>query len=166
MAPGLNPDDWVLVDAACAELGCFGVGDIVLLRAPDRHAGPLLVRIVAEEGDALELRGDELRINGQALAQWNQAVSDDGLLRGIASAEGMAPVPVQQRSDALRSARSERLEVPKGHVYVLGDSLSESWDSRSFGPVPRADVVGVVRLVLRSAEPERGLIGAWLRLPG
>ncbi|MEW5884784.1 MAG: signal peptidase I [Armatimonadota bacterium] len=34
--------------------------------------------------------------------------------------------------------------VPEGHVYVLGDNLSMSEDSREFGPVPLRKILGKV----------------------
>lgn len=34
--------------------------------------------------------------------------------------------------------------VPEGHVYVLGDNLSMSEDSREFGPVPLRRILGKV----------------------
>ncbi len=34
--------------------------------------------------------------------------------------------------------------IPEGYVYVLGDNLARSYDSREFGPVPIDRVVGKV----------------------
>ncbi|KAM5587727.1 mitochondrial ATP-independent inner membrane protease subunit 1a-like [Rosa sericea] len=38
--------------------------------------------------------------------------------------------------DPKNSDRSETVVVPKGHVWVEGDNIYESNDSRKFGPVP------------------------------
>jgi signal peptidase I len=36
-------------------------------------------------------------------------------------------------------------QVPTDHVYVIGDNLFESEDSRSFGPIPVGSITAVVR---------------------
>uniref|UniRef100_A0A4W5N872 Peptidase S26 domain-containing protein n=1 Tax=Hucho hucho TaxID=62062 RepID=A0A4W5N872_9TELE len=45
--------------------------------------------------------------------------------------------------------------VPKGHVWLEGDNLSNSADSRSYGPVPYALIRGRVCLkVRRGTSPD------------
>ncbi len=39
-------------------------------------------------------------------------------------------------------------EIPEGHVFVLGDNRNTSEDSRDFGPVPVANVVGQVTKIV------------------
>ena len=55
------------------------------------------------------------------------------------------------------------LTVPEGAVFVLGDNIQASIDSRSFGPVPAGEIVGKVVLMLPVgrwlAEPTTGIQG-------
>jgi signal peptidase I len=39
---------------------------------------------------------------------------------------------------------TERWVIPNGELFVLGDHRESSADSRAFGPIPMADVLGVV----------------------
>ena len=41
-----------------------------------------------------------------------------------------------------------RFVVPRNHVYLLGDNLMTSHDSRYYGPIPTQNIVGKVSLML------------------
>ena len=45
-----------------------------------------------------------------------------------------------------------RITVPDGHCFVLGDNRNNSSDSRHFGPVPLVDVKGRVDYIYFPAE--------------
>ncbi len=178
MRPGLEEGDLVLVDRMSGEFGTPEVGDVVLVRRPDDRARELLVRVVAQEGDSVAVDDAEIRVTDDPIVlsapgrRWRAA--EPSHLGALAAIDGpitrTARLPsgtehrVITRSDALHSGALRTVhEIPKGHVFVLGDNRDAAYDSRAFGPIPMADVVGEVRLVVRASEPDGGLIGRWIR---
>jgi signal peptidase I len=105
-------------------------GDVVYFRVPGAQprswlerlsGGPYVIkRIVAVEGQAVELRRGRLWIDGAPVTE--------PYLEG-------SPVTVTSRAVEV---------VPPGHVFVLGDNRAPlaSRDSRAFGPVPADRVAG------------------------
>lgn len=49
------------------------------------------------------------------------------------------------------------VEVPPGQVYVLGDNRPQSKDSREFGTVPLADLIGRARQIWLSWSDDDGI---------
>ncbi len=137
-------------------------GEIVVFRAPDD--GTVLVkRVVGLPGDTIELRNNQLRINGQTLAysgpnDFIQEIAEDGrMLRQIVATESLAghahPVCLSPELPAMRSFAT--LKVPADSYFVMGDSRDRSRDSRYFGCVPRANVLGRSGRVAFSLDRDR-----------
>ena len=61
----------------------------------------------------------------------------------IASSQEVKRLP-QLAHDRPGVGRFVRVKVPKGHVFVLGDAINRSYDSRQFGTVPVSRVCGRV----------------------
>lgn len=69
-------------------------------------------------------------------------------------------------SGALQQSSADRFEsaivlhctsqVPRGHVWLLGDNAPVSYDSRSYGPVPYALITGRVFAQVRLAAGATG----------
>lgn len=59
----------------------------------------------------------------------------------------------RKRCPALQAVRE--LTVPIGHLVVIGDSPSHSYDSRQFGYVPPGNLVGIVVRRLSKASAHR-----------
>ena len=91
-------------------------GDIVVIKL-DRSYNPYLVkRVIATEGDVVEIRNGRLYLNGQMQEEKN--------ITSMTSRDYATTV------------------VPPGHLFVLGDNRDASNDSRYFGMVPIESLVG------------------------
>jgi signal peptidase I len=65
---------------------------------------------------------------------------------------GFYPVGRNASDDPSSTGATNGARVPEGHLYVLGDNQDNSDDSRAFGPIPRASLLG---RVLRWTRPPR-----------
>ncbi|ODN84120.1 signal peptidase I, variant [Cryptococcus amylolentus CBS 6039] len=109
-------------------------GDVVVATSPMNPSQAVCKRVLGVEGDLIEI---EPRRGGQR--KWIDA-GGHGFLVDIPDEEAaMDNVLVPQRH-----GEGQWVKVPKGHVWLVGDNLSNSTDSRKYGPVPIAMVKGKV----------------------
>lgn len=92
-------------------------GDLIVFRPPHAPDSPYAKRVVGLGGELVEFVEGSLRIDGVAVEE---------------------PYVVARYDPG----RVEAWAVPDGHVFVAGDDRPRSMDSRHFGPVPQADVIG------------------------
>jgi signal peptidase I len=128
METTLLPDEYVLVDKLTPHWAPYVRGDIVVLDPPapaSAHGTPFIKRVIGLPGDRVELRGGSVYVNGMALDE-PYVFTEDG---------------VRQTTDAARGGRTEWL-VPEGQLLVMGDHRQNSSDSRAFGTIEIAHVLG------------------------
>lgn len=135
-------------------------GEIVLIRVP--HASYLaLKRIVGMPGDTIAIVDHHLVVNGQE-ANYADVPPDryvelhrDRVLGSRLETEDIGPVRhIVSYTPGLRTlSRYGPVTVPEGHYFLLGDNRDYSRDSRSFGPVPRADILGRMITRLTTRDP-------------
>jgi signal peptidase I len=151
MEPTVSKGAHVLVNELAYRTGPVKRGDIVVFVNPNERAQRYIKRVVALAGETVEMRGDDVFIDGAMLLH-----ESGGSLSGgdptITEANGGARYRVFPASskDSLDSGVPKALaatRVPAGHCFVLGDDRRHSIDSRSVGPVPLADIVGRVDYV-------------------
>ena len=122
-----------------------GAGDVVVFRLPGEHSKVLVKRCVAVAGDTVSIRDKDLIVNGTPSPSLHAVFRDPH---------------TYPKSQFLEPRLRDRdnfgpLTVPSGSIFVLGDNRDISFDSRFWGTVPLASVVGSARLIYWS-QPRAG----------
>jgi signal peptidase I len=131
MAATLTPGDHVLVDRLAYRVKAPQRGDVVVFHPPGQEA-VYIKRIIGVPGDTISLRDGAVYVNGRRL--------DEPYVKESAGAlERTDP----WSSDATASwSLITPYVVPAGNYFVMGDNRTDSDDSRDWGPVPRAAILG------------------------
>jgi signal peptidase I len=126
MAPTIQPGDRVLV---WKRPFVPQRGDLIVFLNPRDRREEYVKRLAAVAGETIEFRRDGAYING--------ALLDRQSFGGLPYED--AELPPSFRRWAIEGSP---FTVPPGYVFVLGDNIGRSVDSRFFGPVPLSDVIG------------------------
>ncbi len=146
-------------------------GEVVVFFSP-ADGLRLVKRVIGLPGDTVELRNNRLWLNGRAVdyvpldfATSHALPAAAPPLRHDFASEQLPsrPHPVMA-TPALPAQRSfAPTTVPAGHYFMLGDNRDNSLDSRVYGSVPRAQIVGRATAVVLSFDRERWLAPRWER---
>jgi signal peptidase I len=153
-----------LTDIVISPTGEPQRGDIVTFSSPV-NGMRLIKRLIAVPGDRVEMRNDELIINGHA-------ADYTALGHGIENIHGVGDLATVRVDEAVGQSRRAiqflpqvkarrdfaPLVVPPGQYMMLGDNRDNSEDSRYIGMVPRALLIGRAERVLASAD----ITGNWM----
>lgn len=119
-------------------------------------------RIVGLAGDVVELRANELFVNGQAIprtliGQDTPRTTRDGLLTPTLYEETMPNGgPTYITRTLFEDEYFGPITVPEGQFFAVGDNRDESSDGRCWGFVPISNIKGQAKFVLFSAAPTGG----------
>jgi signal peptidase I len=150
-----------LTDIVVSHLGDPVRGDVVTFASP-KDGIRLIKRIVAVPGDVVEMRNEQLIINGtaaqyQVLDEASEPIQN-GLPGGVLDAYRLHET-VAGRGHRIQvmpqmQARSSfaPITIPHDQFMMLGDNRDNSADSRYIGLVPRKLLVGRAVRVLVSAD--------------
>ena len=129
-------------------------GDIVVLFSPI-DGTRLVKRVIAVPGDRVEMRDNQLFVNGRA-ASWKPIGSQDDAEQGPTTIveetlNGRTHrVMLTPHIPAVRSFGP--VVVPAGRYFVMGDNRDNSNDSRFIGMIERRRIVGKATAVAFSLD--------------
>jgi signal peptidase I len=149
MYPAIWPGDRLLAAKNVYLRADPSVGDVVIFRNPDNRAQLFIKRVVALEGDTVEIRNNELFINGTKLRREETPAPSET----IPQVQGKLTTFYEWNRDAKyticfntggdsAAKNFPKTVVPKNHCFVLGDNRDNSLDSRTFGPIPIVGIIG------------------------
>ena len=137
-------------------------GDVMVFRFPPRPSQDYIKRVVGIPGDEVAYLNKKLTINGQPVASENLPdYFDESVMRYfkhqreslpgkthnlIVDNERPAFIPGADefpfRDQCRYSVEGVVCKVPAGHYFMMGDNRDNSLDSRYWGFVPDANIVG------------------------
>lgn len=116
MEPTLYPRDRIIVNKIVYKFHQPERGDVVVFKYPLDTQRDFIKRVIALEGETVEVRDSYVFINGKRLE------------------EPYLPHEIV--------AKFGPYQVPKGHIFVMGDNRNNSDDSRVWGPLNKEFLVG------------------------
>jgi len=147
-----------MTDVVLLPLGEPQRGDVVTLSSP-AGGTRLIKRIVGLPGDRVEMRDDQLILNGEPVAYRDAQKHGETLTQGwvvdaVRATENLGGREhTVQFLPGLQARRNfAEITVPAGQYFLLGDNRDNSEDSRFIGTVPREKLIGRAHHVLVSAD--------------
>ncbi|KAH9613482.1 hypothetical protein KSS87_014016, partial [Heliosperma pusillum] len=116
--------DIVLVGLISPRFGKTVPGDIVIVRSPECPRKVITKRLIAQAGDSVTFLVDPK----------NSEQSKTVVFSSLGTVRNLEPSSLSEK----------RQMVPKGHVWIQGNNIYDSTDSRAFGPVPYGLLYGKV----------------------
>ena len=148
MAPSILRGDHVFLNKMAYRMSAPKRGDVVIFIYPDGRHMNYLKRIIGLPGETVEIRNNEVLINGVPLVYKKiESHQRDNMDMNGGNEVMMETIEGQNHQVIVDKDEPENMApvtVAHGHCFLLGDNRPESRDSRSFGPVPLADVKGRV----------------------
>ena len=137
-------------------------GDVIVFRYPDDPSLDYIKRVIGVPGDTVEYRDKRLIINGHLVPEQRIAdylsrstmqyyrryvedldgVKHESLIDKNAPAYVPRPRAFPFENDCHYNNSGVTCKVPPGHYFVMGDNRDNSSDSRFWGFVPEANIVG------------------------
>jgi signal peptidase I len=121
MMPGLNTDEYVLVNKLAYLFHGPSRGDVIVFQYPVDPRQDFIKRVIGLPGDTIKITPTQVYVNGVLLRE---------------------PYISQAENPTVES-----ITLKPNQYFVMGDNRPKSSDSRSWGPVPSNYIIGKATVV-------------------
>ncbi|MGE4232586.1 MAG: signal peptidase I [Bacteriovoracia bacterium] len=158
MAPTIRPGDHVFTYKLAYHSHSIERGDVIIFSFATDPAKEYIKRVIGVEGDHLEIKAGILYLNGKQVTQANPKKEENGveIFDEVLDKKSFKISWLQSNQSAENDSSKNMIsvQVPKGHVFVLGDHRSKGQDSRNWGFLPVSMVKGKAILIWFSVDPK------------
>jgi signal peptidase I len=131
-------------------------GDVIVFHYPVNPAQDFVKRVVAVPGDRLRLINKVVYINGSPVrepyVQFITSLRNYYLDDFPRTESPLYGVDAKWWKEMPKLVEDHQLIVPEDHYFVMGDNRDDSQDSRFWGFVPRANIIGRPLLIYWSSN--------------
>jgi signal peptidase I len=125
--------DYVLVDELTYRLRAPERGEVVVFHDPEDWSTYFIKRVIGLPGERVVIKDGEVWIYNTSSPE-GFALDESYLPKGTVTSPGDVP--------------SGGITLSSSTYFMMGDNRSDSYDSRDWGPLPAANIVGLVRFRL------------------
>ncbi len=155
-SPNVLPGDRILVNKVRMRNRVPERGDVVAFRHPTVPGQNWIKRVIALPGDTVEVRGNQVNLNGKPLERDRVSPASLESVKGQVRGDVFYETNSGRRYRVMLSPEAatdyKSRAVPDGNCFVLGDNRNDSRDSRHFGFVPLENIIGLVDYIYLPAE--------------
>jgi signal peptidase I len=156
MKPTLLVGDFILVNKLVYRFSEPQRGDIVVFKYPIDPNIDFIKRIVALPGEEVEVRNNQVFINGKPLSLIEVGREEENGVRKVIYEE-VLPEGIKHKVQFYEDFPFSKRDfgpvvVPPNHYFVMGDNRDNSEDSRYWGFLPRENIVGKAFVIYFSGD--------------
>ncbi len=129
MEPNFSNNNYLLVDELTYRLREPKRGEVIVFKYPGDESTFYIKRVIGLPGERIEVKDGIIK------------VYDEVNLNGLTIKENYLPSGLSTRGDSSVTLKDDE-------YYVMGDNRAYSFDSRSWGPLNKKELIGLVRLRL------------------
>jgi len=137
-------------------------GDIIVFKYPEEPEKDYIKRVIGLPGEFIEIKDKTVYINGSPLEEDYKIHQTElnpeswaKIKEGEAPLSAAEPAPKRWQSRRIGNEFDfDRMLIPEGHYFCMGDNRDNSKDSRFWGTVPHENIKGKAFIIWWSFSGE------------